>query len=76
MTTLLDAKRDEFIGLFTDAQPNEKTQAKAILTEIDGANAQKYQKMVSGGDKERKAYGIGIMVLDMNNQIYQKALTY
>lgn len=52
MTTLLDAKRDEFIGLFSDSQPNEKTQAKAILTEIDGANSEKYNKMVSGG-KER-----------------------
>ncbi len=46
MTTLLDAKRPEFIGIFSDAQPNEKKQAKIYLVEIDGANADEYQKMV------------------------------
>ena len=51
MTTLLDAKRDEFIGIFTDAQPNEQKQAKAYLIDIDGANAAEYQKMVKGGRK-------------------------
>ena len=51
MNSLLDAKRDEFIGLFTDAQPNEKKMAKTYLVEIDGAKAPKYQKMVTGGKK-------------------------
>lgn len=48
MTSLMDAKRDEFIGIFTDAQANEKKVAKEILVEIDGANAQEYQNMVTG----------------------------
>lgn len=49
MTSLMDAKRDEFVGIFTDAQANEKKTAKQILVEIDGANAQEYQDMVNGG---------------------------
>ncbi len=48
---LMDAKRDEFIGLFTGAQPNERIQAKNILTELDPANAGKYQKMNAGPKK-------------------------
>ena len=48
MTSLLDAKRSEFIGIFTDAQPNEKKKAKEILVNIDGANGAEYQKMVKG----------------------------
>ena len=52
MNTLLDAKRDEFIGIFKDSQPNEMKKAKAFLIEIDAANASEYQKMVKGsGDR-------------------------
>jgi len=49
MKVLFDTKRDEFIGMFEGAQPNEKNQAKTILVSIDPANAGKYQKMVTGG---------------------------
>lgn len=45
LNSLMDAKRDEFIGLFAGAQPNEKVQAVSILSEIDPANAGKYQKI-------------------------------
>jgi hypothetical protein len=51
MKTLMDAKSDEFIGMFTGAQPNEKTQAKNILVEIDPANASDYQKMATAGGR-------------------------
>ncbi len=51
MTTLMDAKRDEFIGIFKDAQPNEQKKAKAYLMEIDAANAAEYQKMVQGSGR-------------------------
>jgi hypothetical protein len=46
--SILDAKRDEFIGLFTDAQANEKSQALAIFMNIDPGNASKYQKINTG----------------------------
>jgi hypothetical protein len=49
VSILLDAKRDEFVGIFSGAQPNERTQAKNILTEIDPAHSSDYQKMVTGG---------------------------
>ena len=49
LSLLLDAKRDEFIGIFAGAQPNERTQAKNILTELDPAHSGDYQKMVTGG---------------------------
>jgi len=45
LTSLMDAKSDEFIGLFSGAQPNEKVQAVSILSDIDPANAGKYQKI-------------------------------
>lgn len=51
MKTLIDAKKDEFIGLFAGGQPNEKTQAKNILVEIDPANSGEYQKMSAAGGR-------------------------
>ena len=49
MNLLMDAKRDEFIGVFSEAPVNEKNSAKAILSEIDPAHSGDYQKMVTGG---------------------------
>jgi len=49
MNLLMDTKRDEFIGVFSEAPVNEKTQAKTILSEIDPAHSGDYQKMVTGG---------------------------
>ena len=47
--TLFDAKSEEFVGMFTGAQPNESEQAKVIFMSMDITNADKYQKMVTGG---------------------------
>ena len=49
MKVLFDSKRDEFIGLFSGGQANEKTQARDVLIGIDPASAGKYQRMVTGG---------------------------
>ncbi len=49
MNLLVDTKRDEFIGIFSQGQANEKNAAKAILSEIDPAHSGDYQKMVTGG---------------------------
>jgi len=49
MNLLMDAKRDEFIGVFSEAPANEKNNAKTILSEIDPAHSGDYQKMVTGG---------------------------
>lgn len=45
--TLMDAKRDEFVGLFAGGQANEKTQAKAILIELEPSKTETYQKIDS-----------------------------
>jgi len=49
MNTFVDAKRKEFIGIFSEGQPNERSEAKAILSEIDPSHSGDYQKMVTGG---------------------------
>jgi len=49
MNQLMDTKRDELIGVFSEAPVNEKNQAKTILTEIDPSHSDDYQKMVTGG---------------------------
>lgn len=49
LNLLLDTKRDEFIGIFSEAPANEKATAKNYLVEIDPAHSGEYQKMVSGG---------------------------
>ncbi len=49
MNTFVDAKRKEFIGIFSEGQPNERAQAKTILSEIDPSHTGDYQKMVTGG---------------------------
>ncbi|OIP00527.1 MAG: hypothetical protein AUJ98_08175 [Bacteroidetes bacterium CG2_30_33_31] len=48
LNLLLEAKKDEIIGVFSDAPANEKTTAKNYLIEIDPAHSSDYQKMVDG----------------------------
>jgi hypothetical protein len=48
LNLLMEAKRTEFIGIFSEAPPNEKAQAKNYLVEIDPAHAGDYQKIVQG----------------------------
>lgn len=43
---ILDAKRDEFINVFSKGSPQEKTRVANILREIDPANSTKYDKIL------------------------------
>jgi hypothetical protein len=47
---ILDAKRDEFINIYSDQRvpPLEKTNVVNLLKEIDPANGSKYQTILSG----------------------------
>lgn len=47
MQLIMDAKRDEFINIFSDAAPMDKTKAVNILKEIDPSHANDYQKIIS-----------------------------
>ncbi len=42
---VMDAKSDEFINIFAEAFPEEKSRVVQILTEIDPANKAKYEKI-------------------------------
>jgi hypothetical protein len=42
---MFDAKADEFINIFTESLPDEKSRISQILNEIDNANAMKYKKI-------------------------------
>ncbi len=46
MQLVLDAKRDEFINIFSEAAPMDKTKAVNILKEIDPSHANDYQKIL------------------------------
>jgi hypothetical protein len=48
LNLLMDAKRDEFIDIFSEAPPNEKATARNYLSEIDPSHSSEYQKMASG----------------------------
>lgn len=47
MQLIMEAKRDEFINIFSDAAPMDKTKAVNILKEIDPSHANDYQKIIS-----------------------------
>jgi hypothetical protein len=47
MQLFMEAKRDEFINVFSDAAPMDKTKAVNILKEIDPSHANDYQKIIS-----------------------------
>ena len=49
MQLVIEAKRDEFINVFSGASPMDKTKAVNILKEIDPSNANDYQKIISDG---------------------------
>jgi hypothetical protein len=42
---VMDARADEFINIFSEAFPEEKSRVVQILTEIDPANKAKYEKI-------------------------------
>lgn len=48
LSIILEAKRDEIIGIFSEAPPNEKAKVKNLLVEIDPAHGNEYQKIVGG----------------------------
>jgi hypothetical protein len=41
-----DSKRDEFVNIFSEGVPTEKSNAVKILNEIDPSNAMTYQKII------------------------------
>ena len=43
---ICDSKRDEFVNVFSEATPTEKTNAVKFLNEIDPSNAMTYQKII------------------------------
>lgn len=43
---VFDAKSDEFVNVFSESMPDEKTRVYQILNEIDNANASKYKAIV------------------------------
>jgi len=47
LTQLINAKRDEFINLFSEGSPTQKTKAVNALKEIDPANSSKYQTILN-----------------------------
>jgi hypothetical protein len=42
---IIDAKRDEFVNIFKEGNPTEKTDVIEILKEIDPANSNTYLKI-------------------------------
>jgi hypothetical protein len=46
MQLVCDAKVDEFVNIFSQASPMDKTRAMNLFKEIDPANGNKYQKIV------------------------------
>jgi Cdc6-like AAA superfamily ATPase len=44
---VMESKTDEFINIFIEAFPEEKSRALLILNEIDPANKAKYEKINS-----------------------------
>jgi hypothetical protein len=49
-----DAKNDELVNIFSESFPTEKTRVANILTEVDNANANKYKKLLTSGDDNRR----------------------
>jgi len=43
---IADSKRDEFVNIFSEGVPTEKTNAVKILNELDPSNAMTYQKIL------------------------------
>jgi hypothetical protein len=47
--TVFDAKAEEFVNIFSEALPDEKSRVFQILNEIDNANSSKYKKLTGQG---------------------------
>ncbi len=47
LQVVLDAKSDEFVQVFSESFPDEKSRVVAILKEIDPTNAGKYQQILN-----------------------------
>jgi hypothetical protein len=45
MQVIFDAKSDEWVNIFSESIPEEKTRVSKILKEIDAPNSSKYQKI-------------------------------
>ncbi len=46
LEVVLDAKSDEFVKVFSESPPDEKSRVNQILTEINPTNSSKYKKMM------------------------------
>lgn len=46
MQVVFDAKNDEWVNIFTESFPEEKTRVVQLLKEIDPPNISKYQKLI------------------------------
>jgi hypothetical protein len=46
LQVISDSKRDEFVNVFSEGTPSEKTNAVKFLNEIDPSNAMSYQKII------------------------------
>ncbi len=46
MQVVFDAKNDEWVNIFTESFPEEKTRVVQLLKEIDPSNISKYQKLI------------------------------
>jgi hypothetical protein len=46
LQVVIDSKSDEWVNVFSESTPEEKTRVVAILKEIDPSNSSKYQKIV------------------------------
>lgn len=49
---LLNAKADEMVKMFSNASSMQKSRVVQILTNIDAANAGKYNRIIAGDDKK------------------------
>ena len=43
---VFDAKVDEFVNIYTESYPEERTRAHTILSEVDKTNANKYKAIL------------------------------
>ena len=47
LQVVLDAKSDEFVNVFSESYPEERTRVNTLLKEIDPTNSGKYQKILT-----------------------------
>ncbi len=47
LQVVFDAKSDEFVNVFSDSYPEERTRVNNLLKEIDPTNSGKYQKIIT-----------------------------